>query len=76
MILNNINPKNKTILITGSSRAIGLNIAISLIKEGHNIIINGRNKKKLINIKKNTLKLIIFVLIYLKFQVLKLHQKQ
>jgi 3-oxoacyl-[acyl-carrier protein] reductase len=52
MILNNIDPKNKTILITGSSRGIGLNIAISLIKEGHNIIINGRNKKKLINIKK------------------------
>ena len=37
----------KNAIISGSSRGIGLAIAIALHKEGCNVIINGRNKKKL-----------------------------
>ena len=39
--------KGKNAIISGSSRGIGLAIAIALHKEGCNVIINGRNKKKL-----------------------------
>ena len=39
--------KGKNAVISGSSRGIGLAIAIALHKEGCNVIINGRNKKKL-----------------------------
>lgn len=42
----------KNILITGSSRGIGLDIALGLLNEGNNIVINGRNKKKLEKLKK------------------------
>ncbi|MFP3722549.1 SDR family oxidoreductase [Niallia circulans] len=35
--------KNKTALVTGSSRGIGKGIAIELAKEGVNVLINGRN---------------------------------
>lgn len=42
----------KNILITGSSRGIGLDIALRLLNEGNNVVINGRNKKKLENLKK------------------------
>jgi 3-oxoacyl-[acyl-carrier protein] reductase len=39
--------KGKNALISGSSRGIGLTIALALHNEGCNIVINGRNKKKL-----------------------------
>jgi len=42
----------KNILITGSSRGIGLAIAERLLCEGNNVVINGRNKKTLLKIKK------------------------
>ena len=35
--------KNKTALVTGSTRGIGRAIAIELAKEGVNVLINGRN---------------------------------
>tara|TARA_Y100000768_G_C23971807_1_gene680942 strand:+ start:239 stop:982 length:744 start_codon:yes stop_codon:yes gene_type:complete len=48
--------KKKNILITGSSRGIGLSIAEKLYKDEYNqIFINGRNKKKLENLKKKKL---------------------
>tara|TARA_Y100000310_G_C20703955_1_gene832902 strand:+ start:9198 stop:9953 length:756 start_codon:yes stop_codon:yes gene_type:complete len=39
--------KGKTALVSGSSRGIGLAIAMSLHNEGCNVMINGRNSKKL-----------------------------
>lgn len=42
--------KGKNAIISGSSRGIGLAIAIALHKEGCNVIINGRNKKKIAGI--------------------------
>ena len=47
MILNNYKNKNKIILVTGSSRGIGLNIALNLIKSNNKVIINGRNEVEL-----------------------------
>lgn len=41
----------KTILITGSTDGIGLQTAKSLIKEGHKVLIHGRDKSKLENTK-------------------------
>ena len=41
---------NKTILITGSSDGIGKMLAIELSKLGANIILLGRNQKKLNNV--------------------------
>lgn len=41
--------KNKTALITGSTQGIGLATAIKLCEEGVNVIINGKNHKKLSN---------------------------
>ena len=41
----NLNLYNKTFLISGSSRGIGLKIAESLLNEGANTIITGRSKK-------------------------------
>ncbi len=35
--------KNKTAIVTGSTRGIGKAIAIELAKEGVNVLINGRN---------------------------------
>ena len=35
----------KKIIVTGSSRGIGLAIAQKLLKEGHQVLLNGRNKK-------------------------------
>ena len=37
----------KKILVTGSSRGLGLAIAKSLNKKGHLVVVNGRNLKKL-----------------------------
>ena len=42
----------KNILVTGSSRGIGLAIAEKLLHEGNNVVLNGRNKKTLLKIKK------------------------
>lgn len=39
--------ENKNILITGSSRGIGLSLASVLAEKGHNIFITGRNKEQL-----------------------------
>ena len=41
----NLNLYNKTFLISGSSKGIGLKIAESLLNEGANTIITGRSKK-------------------------------
>ncbi|MBS5914503.1 MAG: SDR family NAD(P)-dependent oxidoreductase, partial [Paenibacillus macerans] len=35
--------KNKTALVTGSTKGIGKAIAIELAREGANVLINGRN---------------------------------
>ena len=43
--------KNKNILITGSSRGIGLSIATTLNDCGYNIFVTGRDEKKLKTIK-------------------------
>lgn len=42
----------KTILITGSTDGIGYETAKKMLKQGHNIIIHGRNEQKIQNIKK------------------------
>ena len=42
----------KKIIVTGSSRGIGLAIAQKLMDEGHHVVLNGRNKKTLLKIKK------------------------
>jgi short-subunit dehydrogenase len=39
--------KNKVVIITGSSRGIGLALAKALAKEGALIVLNGRNKERL-----------------------------
>ena len=41
----NLNLTNKTFIISGSNRGIGLKIAESLLNEGANTIITGRTKK-------------------------------
>lgn len=39
--------ENKIILVTGASDGIGKESAMTLAKQGHAIIIHGRNKQKL-----------------------------
>ena len=43
----------KKIIVTGSSRGIGLAIAKKFIKEGHYVVLNGRHEKRFKQIKKN-----------------------
>lgn len=43
--------KNETVLITGSSRGIGKGLALIFSKNGYNVIIHGRDKKQLENVK-------------------------
>ena len=38
--------KEKKIIVTGSSRGLGLHIANKLLQEQHKVIFNGRSKKK------------------------------
>ena len=42
----------KKILVTGSTRGIGLKIALKLKEEGNYVVINGRNKKKALQVNK------------------------
>jgi len=51
----NFSLSGKNVLITGSSRGIGLEIAKKFNSEGSNVILNGRDKKEL-NKAKNTIK--------------------
>jgi 3-oxoacyl-[acyl-carrier protein] reductase len=46
-----LNLSNKKILITGSSKGIGLALANFMIKQGCEVVINGRERKTLINAK-------------------------
>ncbi len=41
--------KNKTVLITGSSSGIGLDIARGFLEKGFNVVLNARNEEKLSN---------------------------
>ena len=47
----NLDIKNKVIFVTGSSKGIGFGIATTLMNEGCNVIINGRDDEYL-NYKK------------------------
>ena len=47
----------KKILVTGSSRGIGLAIALKLMNEGNDVVINGRTKESLLQLKKKYKKL-------------------
>ena len=42
-----MNLKGKVIIITGSSRGIGRQLALNLAKEGAMVVLNGRNKERL-----------------------------
>ena len=42
----------KKIFVSGSSKGIGLTIAKKLLDEGNKVVINGRNKKKILSICK------------------------
>ena len=44
---------NKTIIITGASQGIGLEIAKNFFSKGSNLILCARNYKKLLKVKKN-----------------------
>ncbi len=49
----NLNLSNKTFIISGSSKGLGLKMAETLLSEGANVVINGRRKnliKKQFNI--------------------------
>jgi NAD(P)-dependent dehydrogenase (short-subunit alcohol dehydrogenase family) len=39
--------KNRTVIVTGSSSGIGLDIARTFLQEGANVVLNGRDAKKL-----------------------------
>ena len=42
-----LNLKNKKVLITGSTKGIGLEIARLFLKENSQVVLNGRNNKNL-----------------------------
>lgn len=44
--------KKETAMITGSSRGIGEGLALVFSKNGYNVVIHGRNKKRLESVKK------------------------
>ena len=43
----NLDMEGKVVFVSGSSRGIGLGIAKTLLEEGCNVIINGRDEEKL-----------------------------
>ena len=45
-MFNGYGIKNKTALVTGSTKGIGKAIAIELAKEGVHVLINGRNEEE------------------------------
>ena len=49
----NLNLKNKFVLITACSQGIGEQVALDFAKEGAKCILVSRNRKKLLNLKKN-----------------------
>ncbi|EGC33956.1 hypothetical protein DICPUDRAFT_153930 [Dictyostelium purpureum] len=48
---NKIFPDPKTIVITGASSGLGVGIALEYSKEGNNLLITGRNKERLEQVK-------------------------
>lgn len=50
--------KRKTVLITGSSKGLGRSLAFSFAREGYNIILHGRDEKRLRNVQKDILFLV------------------
>lgn len=55
-----MNLTNNTILITGGSSGIGLELSKQLLKKNNKIIICGRSKEKLLEVKKNIPEIEIF----------------
>ena len=49
--------KNKVAIITGSSRGIGKAVAVLFVKKGYSIVLNGRNKERLLLAEKEVLKI-------------------
>lgn len=45
--------KNELVLITGSSKGLGEELALTFARNGHDIILHGRNESDLIKVKKN-----------------------
>lgn len=45
--------KEKTVLITGSSRGLGARLALAYAREGYNIILHGRNEKRLLKVQED-----------------------
>jgi len=43
-----MNTNQKTAVVTGSSSGIGLAVAEGFVREGFNVVLNGRNKDKLV----------------------------
>ena len=44
-----MNTNQKTAVVTGSGSGIGLAVAEAFVREGFNVVLNGRNKDKLVN---------------------------
>ncbi len=59
-----LNLQNKKVLVTGSSKGIGLNIAKNFIKENAYVCVNSRINKNLINVKNNINSEKLFLLKY------------
>ena len=43
----NLNLSNKTFIISGSGRGLGLKMAETLLSEGSNVVISSRNKNRI-----------------------------
>lgn len=43
---------NKVVIITGSSRGIGKATAIAISRQGATVMLNGRNKERLVNVER------------------------
>lgn len=56
--------KEKNVLITGSSKGLGSDLAFHFAKQGYNIFLHGRNKKNLNNISSNLKKLDIKIKVF------------